>query len=266
MKFKIIFIAMILLFAGFVKAIPVPAGIDGIIFESEGITECAFGTEFSLCNLETGWCINGTTGSHTHSGRFSAAITGNDGDLIEIISWTATQNGSRTIALNGSMHAVNFLLSHYPPTIVSSPTEVAAEISSPNRFEFEESLTGEKEYIISEKMQEMHNTPSPKFLNTLSIVGEISRGVKEVTITNKANGKSTKDIVIKGINYYGQIEGMPGDQLVISYGKEKREIIAADLTVHNIKLPFSLSFYLLISLASTMVVTFGITIWVFKKR
>jgi hypothetical protein len=64
-----------------VNAIPVPLGVDGLIFALDGVTQVRSGVEFYVKNLDTEKIINGKIG-HGSSGRYSVSISGNNGNNI----------------------------------------------------------------------------------------------------------------------------------------------------------------------------------------
>ena len=107
-----------------VSAIPLPHGIDGIIYELDGITEVPAGIEFSINDTTTGEIITGKTG-YGSPGRYSVSLNGNDGDLIVIKARSRYNSNKINITLQGVMHNVNLLLNtsepEFAPEIISEP-------------------------------------------------------------------------------------------------------------------------------------------------
>jgi len=213
-KIHLIGICMLISLISFAAAFPpLPKGIDGKVFEKDGITEAELGTKFKICNLNTTWCINGTTGAYTHSGRYSAAIIGNDGELLRVSAWNSEFNASRDIELNGSMHDVNIILNKsllsLSPNRVS-PTLMAAEVSSPRGF---------RKYT---------NTPSPQFPEFIEFTGRIYQSPgKEVragtdySIINTRTGEEFKGktgIATAG-SYYALIVNNTADEYALRIEK-----------------------------------------------
>ena len=121
------------------SAIPVPHGIEGRILELDGITEVKSGTFFSVSDITNGQSIEGQTGRGS-PGRYSVALKGDDGDEIVIRAWNAENAASITLALNGVMRNVNFILntslSPMPPEIISAPV-TSAIANEPYQYKVE---------------------------------------------------------------------------------------------------------------------------------
>lgn len=86
-------------------AMPLPHGIDGTIYDLDGITK-AGDVHFKIENTATKQVISGTTGT----GHYSAAINGIDSDMIIVTAWNEKNNSTREVALNGVLHNVDLLL------------------------------------------------------------------------------------------------------------------------------------------------------------
>ena len=109
-----IFLIIILLIKG-VIAIPIPHGVDGTIYELDGITPVRKGIDFYVQNLNNGYIVYGKTG-HGSSGGYSVSLSGNDGDTIVVKAWNKYNQVNVTLTLIGVMYNVNLLLNMtYPP-------------------------------------------------------------------------------------------------------------------------------------------------------
>jgi hypothetical protein len=84
-----------------VYAQPIPHGIKGIVYMSDGVTEAPTGTGFSVNDTTSGFFIAGTTGTGSHSGWYSVSVDGNDGDTVIIRAWNTTHYGEITVILTG---------------------------------------------------------------------------------------------------------------------------------------------------------------------
>ncbi len=115
---------ILVIFASIVSAIPLPLGVDGIIYELDGITQVPAGIPFYVHDLSTGETVSGTTGAGS-SGRYSVALSGNIGDSLIIKAWNKYNSVNLSVPLSGVMHKVNLYLNmSYPPlapAITSSP-------------------------------------------------------------------------------------------------------------------------------------------------
>ncbi|GEM_PF-6277306 len=116
-------------------AVPLPQGIDGTIYDLDGLTK-ASNARFSIQNHNTGQTLSGIT----KTGYYSVAINGNEGDMITITAWNIEHNTTRTITLNGVMHNVDLLLNmslkSYSPQITSKPPVLATQ-NQPYRYQVE---------------------------------------------------------------------------------------------------------------------------------
>src|SRR3989338_679550 len=83
---NILVLLLILVLINIAYALPVPHGVDGIIYELDGITQVRKGIDFYVHNLNNGHMISDKTG-YGSPGRYSAAIKGNDGNIIVVKAW-----------------------------------------------------------------------------------------------------------------------------------------------------------------------------------
>lgn len=119
-------IAVLVIASALAAEFPVPHSINGFIYSSETGEMVSKGTPFSINNTNNGFFVQGTTGRKPHpSGRYSAAINGNDGDIILVKAWSGLYSSEITVILNGAMSNVNLYLkteiSNVPPVITSIP-------------------------------------------------------------------------------------------------------------------------------------------------
>ena len=106
------------------KAITVPKGIDGRIYYLDGYTEVFAGVPYEITDLNTAQKITGETGRGS-SGRYSVALSWNDGDTIQVRAYNPSHNSTRNITLNGVIHNFDLMLdmniTPMPPEIKSQP-------------------------------------------------------------------------------------------------------------------------------------------------
>lgn len=113
------------------QPIPSPHGISGYVYDLDGVTQAAAGTDFSINNTANGNFLKGRTGKPGSPGKYVATINGNDGDKIIISAWNSDHISTRNVSLLGMMREVNLLLNltlaNYPPVITSFPVTAAKE-------------------------------------------------------------------------------------------------------------------------------------------
>ena len=98
-----------------VHALPVPHGIDGIIYELDGVTQVRSGIDFSIYDTANQQGVYGKTG-HGSPGRYSASLQGEDGDILIIRTWNKYNQYNISLPLHGVMRNVNLILNMtYPP-------------------------------------------------------------------------------------------------------------------------------------------------------
>lgn len=92
------------------QAIPIPHGITGIVYMSDGVTQAPVGTSFSVDDTTSGDYIAGTTGAGPNSGGYSVTVNGEDGDTVILRAWNATHYGERTVILSGDMTDIDVII------------------------------------------------------------------------------------------------------------------------------------------------------------
>jgi len=123
----LIFILLVLTISTKASAIPVPHGIDGHVYDLDGVT-LARKVDFSVTDTNTGEFIHSKT---DQNGRYSVSLNGENGNSIIIKAWTKYNENSRNVILQGVMYNVDLLLNfsrhEFAPVINSSPIENATE-------------------------------------------------------------------------------------------------------------------------------------------
>ncbi len=116
---------LVVLVVPIIFAIPVPHGIDGHVYDLDGITP-AGNAYFSVNDTTTGEYIQGRTRSN---GYYSVSMDGSNGDIILVKVWNQYHESAINLTLNGVMHGVDLLLNmswpNYPPSIISEPIPYA---------------------------------------------------------------------------------------------------------------------------------------------
>ncbi len=203
--------------------LPLPKGIDGMIYTLPELQPVPDGTRFEICNLANSYCVSGLTGNYAYSGRFSAALTGNDGDTIRI---TAEYNGytvNRTVKLNGSMHNINLFIEldskKVLPQLAPSPTKRAAE--SPSIL----AIPQDEQQKKVKRPNEIRILPSPKvfdpYVELSGVIfereGKEVRSKTEIELYNPATGQLEKGRTGVGCSgcYYALIKAEPGQELTL---------------------------------------------------
>lgn len=79
------------------QAIPMPHGVAGTVYLSDGVTQAPAGTSFNLTTSVDH--KEDTTGGAT-SGKYVNSINGEDGDPVTVYAWNATHYGVNTTTLS----------------------------------------------------------------------------------------------------------------------------------------------------------------------
>lgn len=109
--------------------VPMPHGIQGIVYMSDGVTEVPAGTSFSVNDTTSGFFIEGTAGAGRYSGWYSVSINGNDGDTIIIRAWNTTHYGERTVILVEDMTGIDVIINR---TLGPEPTVNVFDTGAPD--------------------------------------------------------------------------------------------------------------------------------------
>ncbi|MBN1503289.1 PGF-pre-PGF domain-containing protein [Candidatus Woesearchaeota archaeon] len=108
-----------------VFAVPLPHGIDGTVYELDGITQVPSTVMFSVNDTTSGYFISGYVGRGKNTGKYSVVINGEDNDVIEIMAWNREHIANRTVVLKGVMHNISLTLNmtyaNNAPNITSTP-------------------------------------------------------------------------------------------------------------------------------------------------
>jgi len=104
--------------------VPLPSGISGIVYMSDGITEAPEGTNFSVEDVTTGEYIEGTTGAGPYSGWYSVSLNGVDGDEVSVKAWNSTHYGVTAVILLGDMSGISIIINEtsIQPSATSAQT------------------------------------------------------------------------------------------------------------------------------------------------
>ncbi|HLD96847.1 MAG TPA: PGF-pre-PGF domain-containing protein, partial [Candidatus Nanoarchaeia archaeon] len=91
---------------------PSPHSVAGYIFESDGITQVAFGTSFSINDSGSGDFFRSKTSIPVPglTGRYFETVNGSDGDFIRVMAWNSTHYGNTSVTLVGDMDGINVTL------------------------------------------------------------------------------------------------------------------------------------------------------------
>ena len=208
-------------------AVPVPHGIDGYVYDLDGITPAA-NIYFSINDTTTGEFIQGKTKAN---GRYSVALNGNNGNIIVIKVWNEYNTNNRTINLEGVMHNVNLLLNmtipELPPNIISEPITTAyvsewyfyqVNATDPNNDELQ--------YNLLEKPKNMHinKTGFIKWKPSKKHVGE-KKVIVEVSDNSLSTVQMFNIIVYASQEYNSQSSGGSGVYVSNIFPKENTEDI-----------------------------------------
>ena len=102
------------------EEIPLPKGIDGAVYSESG-SQVPLGTAIEINNTNNGFYLAAKTGKGPFSGRYSAIITGNDGDLLIVRAWNNKHSARIAVVLNGTMHDINLQLDSASSTLSLLP-------------------------------------------------------------------------------------------------------------------------------------------------
>ncbi len=127
---KIIWILYFFLIVASVVAYPVPLGLDGTVYDVDGVTKADQNVMFSMENLDSGFYVEDNL---RIDGTYSATIKGNSGDTVMVKVWTDYHQNSESLVIQGVMHNFDLILNlsqpNTPPEIISSPVLNAYEDS-----------------------------------------------------------------------------------------------------------------------------------------
>ncbi|MFH1642214.1 MAG: putative Ig domain-containing protein [Nanoarchaeota archaeon] len=127
-------------------ALPVPHGIDGYVYELDGVTKISHNVDFMVVDITSSEYIYGKT---KNNGRYSVSLNGDNGDTIEITVWNKFNSNKRTVNLQGVMHNVDMLLNmtipELPPNITSVPI---TEINVDEIYRYDVQATDENDDVL----------------------------------------------------------------------------------------------------------------------
>jgi PGF-pre-PGF domain-containing protein len=237
---------IIIFLINIVIAIPVPHGVDGTIYELDGITEVRKGIDFYVHNINNDHMISGKTG-YGSPGRYSAAIKGDDGDAIIIKAWNKYNQVNATLTLNGVMRNVNLLLNMtYPPlapNITSIPITNAVE-DQPYTYDveaFDENEEDLLEYSLSTKPSGMRINrstglitwlPLQKNVGSNEVKAQVSDGlflINQSFIIEVENVNDKPQIIslpitnsTEDVNYFYDVDAIDEDKDILIYSLIKK--------------------------------------------
>ena len=117
-------IVLTILLINFASAVPIPLGIDGRVYELDGVTEVFSGIPVIINDTTSNIVIYARTGKGS-SGRYSAAINGQIGDQVIVTAYNPVHSTVRNFTMIGVTHnfdlILNMSLPDLAPEIYSEP-------------------------------------------------------------------------------------------------------------------------------------------------
>ncbi len=188
--FLVIFLSLFIVESKNTLSVPFPIGIDGVVYDNDLVTRADSSVNIRLKDLNNSFIVQGKL---RNDGSFSAAIKGEQGDIINIFLWDTKYNASYNISMDGVMHGYVFYMN----------------------------LT--KEQQEEEKKPKENSRKKPKKPKVITGTIDFSDDPADdipYTITNRRTGEN-KTGKTYGFNGYSEvIEGEEGDELEIKVGNE----------------------------------------------
>ncbi len=125
-----LYVGIALVCVSLAAALPVPHGIQGTVYDLDGITQSA-PARITITNTNTNYTLAFMSGRGELSGAYAAVVPGTDGDTIIVSASNTYHTTQRSIELAGVMRGVDLLLNQsagpQPPNITSTPVLTALE-------------------------------------------------------------------------------------------------------------------------------------------
>ena len=235
-----ILILIFLFLLNITNAIPVPRGVDGIIYELDGITQVRSGTDFYVHDISNGQIIYGKTG-YGSSGRYSVSLKGNDGDIIVIKAWNKYNQVNATLTLIGVMRNVNLLLNMtFPPIAPNITSQPITNAIEDELYTYQIEAFDENDDLLEYSLLKyplgmsidkssglITWTPLNKDVGNHSIIAQVSDGIFEVNQSFNIEVQNVNDAPIiisipvvnatQDVNYFYDVDAIDDDNDILIY-------------------------------------------------
>lgn len=253
--FQIIYLVVVLVlisvFVPEVLGIPLPQGIDGVVYDLDNITRADSSVQISLDNLDSGHFI---TGRLRADGSFSAALRGETGNQVKITLWNEKHNSTYIFMLDGVIHGFrlnlnltgtlviidgndtvnNTLNNTLNVTVPGNQTsinttnstthnETEEDVEESNETNGEKNETGRDKQKKDKKNRGSGNGPrDPRVITGLINYGDDSPADDISYVIRNLETGENKSGRTKGFNGFSEvIYGEEGDSLEIEVGNER---------------------------------------------
>jgi hypothetical protein len=105
--YLVIVLALALVFVPVVFGLPLPQGVDGMVYDMDNLTRADSSVWISLDNLNNAYFISGRL---RDDGSFSAALRGETGDEVKIMLWNEKHNSTYIMMLDGVIRGLRLNL------------------------------------------------------------------------------------------------------------------------------------------------------------
>ena len=113
---------------GVASALSMPLSVSGTVYDANTGNQISERVYISINNTNSGFYVEGITGTFYNPGKFSASVFGVNGDSVVIRVWNEYHEDSAVVVLSGSVRNVELYLNmtpiateNLPPRIVSKP-------------------------------------------------------------------------------------------------------------------------------------------------
>jgi len=123
----LIALALMVLLGSGVSALSMPLSVSGTVFDLESGEQITESVHISINNTDSGYYVEGMTGTFYNPGRYSASVDGHSGDYVIITVWNEYHSDSIVVSLSGSLHGVDLYLNTSVPSLENHPPEIVSE-------------------------------------------------------------------------------------------------------------------------------------------
>jgi PGF-pre-PGF domain-containing protein len=201
----ILVVAVLLILVGNVSALSMPLSVKGTVFDLENGEQISERVHVSVNDTDSGFYVEGMTGTFYNPGRYAASVYGEEGDNVIITVWNNYHSESIVVTLAGSVTGADLYLNmtpevgeNHPPEIISEPITMAyTGVLYRYDVEADDSDGDILEYSLTKKPQGMFMDGHTGLIEWVPRFWQVGKHKVIVRVEDGRGGNDTQEFVVR---------------------------------------------------------------------